>query len=421
MTPSRTARHNIFGTFHHIDQKSRGVFTISLAAVLLLPHSAHGLTAYPTAETELRAAAAASDPGNGAWSVLLRDDDAAAIAARVDGRGPAVRVYTHRSKSTSWTIEGTRTLAQLRRGSVPGDVLADAGSRRASWVLVDQERDNYQLHDEAVRTDPGLRPDRLALWLLDSGPVRRSAAGSYVATREHSSLPFALDRFYFDDGKTPIELTVSVSAGRVSGYRIYQRSVYGDERILTVTTVSPRRNLVAPGSSSFVALSSLEAAVERAASVERLWKPVVPDTTTYDVGRIASLLGSRTDRIPVPTVAPTLTGAVVIPGVHSQTSRLSGARCFDLPSVRPEPRPCTSADKASLTPKFAPYAEWLTYLATDRSLTEEQVMWGLHSMNHNLWLYSGMRFEPQELAAWDWFTLDVFTRARHDRSGSVKV
>jgi hypothetical protein len=48
-------------------------------------------------------------------------------------------------------------------------------------------------------------------------------------------------------------------------------------------------------------------------------------------------------------------------------------------------------------------------------------MWGLHSMNHNLWLYSGMRFEPEELAAWDWFTLDVFTRARQDRSGTVKV
>jgi hypothetical protein len=74
-----------------------------------------------------------------------------------------------------------------------------------------------------------------------------------------------------------------------------------------------------------------------------------------------------------------------------------------------------------LTPKFAPYAEWLTYLATNQSLTEEQVMWGLHSMNHSLWLYSGLRFEPEELAAWDWFTLDVFTRARPDRSGTVSV
>jgi hypothetical protein len=418
---TRPAQRAFLKTILRNESGTRRALSIGIAAVLLLPQSAHGLTSFPTADIELRAAAAASDPGNGAWSVELRKADAGAITARVDGRGPVVRVYTHWSRSTSWTIEGTGTLAKLRPGSVPREVLADAGSRRASWVLVDREGDSYLLQDEAVRTDPGLRPDRFALWLLEGGSVRRSSAGSYVGTRQPTTLPYALDRFYFDDHETPIEVTVSVSAGKVTGYRIYQRAIYGDERILTVTTTTPRRSLVEPGSSSFVTLSSLEAAVERAASVERLWKPVTTDTTIYDLGRIASLFGPRPDRIPVPTVAPTLTGAVVIPGVRAQTSRLSGARCFNLPTVRPQPRPCTAADKALLTPKFAPYAEWLTYLATNQSLTEEQVMWGLHSMNHSLWLYSGLRFEPEELAAWDWFTLDVFTRARPDRSGTVSV
>lgn len=393
------------------------VMTVALVATLLAP-TPSGATSMVSAESELRSAARASDPGERTWSLDVRPGWAPA-GLRIDGQGAMIRVRDNKRRVTTWNIDGQQPLGQLINGRVPAEVLAEAGKPRARWVRSAGGTDRYVVHETVTTTDVTVRPDLIALWLADSGSLYR-AAGNIQGERPAGSLPSGVERMFFDDGESPVTVSVTVSDSGVTGYRVWQRSKWGDERLLTVTFLKAGRKILPPVNSTIITLDALQTALELAGSPERVMSALPEPERPYDAGSLTSAIRSPAGAIPGLTVSPTRTGVALIPELRTERDVLSASRCVDLPASRPQPRPCTSADSAVLPEELLPYASWLRRLAEDESLTDEQIYWGLHSLNHNLWLYSGIEMDRPTANAWYWFYLDTMTRAMSTRDGEGK-
>jgi hypothetical protein len=361
-----------------------------------------------SAQEQLRTIASASHPGSAAWTLEVRPGWSHG-GVRVDGRDGAIRVVHNDTGATTWNLEGQSPLAQLRAGRVPKTVLQDARAPRAKWVRISDERDVYALHEPVTRTDATIRPDQVALWLSTRVGLAHTGS-SYHSEVPAGSLPTGVADLFFDDGNTPVSVRIDVKAGRVTGYRLYQRSSYGDERGLDAQLVSTPRRVYAPTRTSIVDHDVLVDALERAADPRTALAALPADVSTYDRKDLIAAIGRRNDAVPNLVVAPTKSGVALFPELISQQTTLSAVVCVDLPSSRPSPRPCTAADRAALSERLEPYASWLQEIATMTELSDEQIFWALDSLNHNLWLYSGMALDEAEIAAWRWFHLDTFTR-----------
>ncbi len=393
------------------------VMTVALVASLL-GATPSGATTMVSTESELRSAAKASDPGERTWSLDVRPGWAPA-GLRIDGQGAMIRVRDNKRRVTTWNIDGQLPLGQLDYGRVPAEVLAEADKPRARWVRTAGETDRYFVHETMTTTDETVRPDLIALWLADSGSLYR-VAGSIQGERPAGSLPSGVERMFFDDGETPVTVSVTLSDSGVTGYRLWQRSKWGDERTLTVTSLKAGRKILPPGNSMIITLDALQTALELAGSPERVMSALPESDHTYDTGSLTSAIKSPAGAVPRLTVAPTRTGVALIPELRTDKDILSASRCVDLPASRPQPRPCTSADSAVLPEELLPYASWLLRLAEADSLTDEQIYWGLHSLNHNLWLYSGIEMDQPTANAWYWFYLNTMTREMSTREGEGK-
>jgi hypothetical protein len=390
------------------------VMTVALVAALLGP-TPSGATTMVSAESELRSAAKASDPGERTWSLDVRPGWASA-GLRIDGQGALIRVRDNKRRETTWNIDGQLPLGQLDYGRVPAEVLAEAGKPRARWVRTAGETDRYFVHKTMTTTDETIRPDRIALWLADSGSLYR-VAGTIQGERPAGSLPSGVERMFFDDGETPVTVSVTLGDSGVTGYRLWQRSKWGDERILTVTFLKAGRKILPPGNSMIITIDALQTALELAGSPERVMSALPESDQPHNTGSLTSAIKSPAGAVPRLTVAPTRTGAALIPELRTDKDILSASRCVDLPASRPQPRPCTLADSAVLPEELLTYASWLLRLAEDESLTDEQIYWGLHSLNHNLWLYSGIEMDQPTANAWYWFYLNTMTRAMSTQEG----
>lgn len=401
-----------------VDARHEGGFTLGVqgarlltavlcaAGVVLATVPASALTNEP-AEITLRRAVLASDPGTSLWALQLRPGWTDR-AYRVDGRTTVTKVQ--HGTETTWNVEGDDSLVRLRADRVPASVLAALKAPSARWVSLDGERDQYLVAGTPVTTDAGIRPDRIAAWLIETGTVS-GHGGEYHASRHPSSLPAAVDRFFFDDGESTVNVSVFVARGLVIGYRFEQHSKYDDVRRLDVRTIRPARSLTVPGGRLVVGQRALEEELERHGSPSRVLAALPARADGYDYETMAGYLADRPrNAVPELTVAPTITGAVLIPGLSSETAKLSAARCVDLPAAEPQSRPCTQADTALLPERMMFYAEWLRSIVR-LGLSEDDRFWALDRLNHNLWLYSGLQFEHHEIAAWNWFYLETLTRA----------
>jgi hypothetical protein len=388
-------------------------------AMLSAPGPAFGLSE-PDRSGELATISAASAPSTSVWAFTARPSWNTSRSFDVVGttREGIDHVRVTYAGHSSWMI-GRAEFAGLRRNSYSGDAALAAGTARARWVELDRERDRYQLTDSSYAIDSSARPDRVAAWVASTGSVTRSETAAFTTFRAVRSadiqLPPGVAAVFYPDRKNRIEVEVTTSAGQVVGYVFRNRSDIGP-RSITVTNQERLRKVAVPSKAQLVKLSQLEDALEELNTPSSILPAVMADLDAdVDQDTLRKQLKSRAKGIDI-VVARTGTGFALYPEYNANSpKRLSEARCL-VHGERWELRICGENDGAVLNEKFAPYAEYVRDLAQRLPLSPDQMYWAIDRLNHNLWLYSGLRFTTGEGHDWGWFMLDTLTRAElaHD-------
>jgi hypothetical protein len=317
---------------------------------------------------------------------------------------------------TSWVINGT-SFAALRNSVVNQQLLEEIDRPKLRFVAMDRERDRYVFSESTYAIDGSARLEHVAAWVASTGVVTRSSRTDkivYKATRSPDSvLPPGVAAVFFPDRKNPIEVDVTVRQGKITGYQFRNRSDIG-VRSVDVTMGRKVTSLRKPSNDQLVKLSVLEDAYEDLNAPRNLLKSSLSSLDlTGEPAQVRKRIADLSRGIDI-VVARTRTGFAVI-ALYSGDSekQLEEARCIDTKRSL-ELRVCGPEDAALLDEKFDTYADYVRWVAARASMSEEAYFWAMHNLNHNLWLYSGLRFEPSDYDDWQWFMLDTLTRARLD-------
>lgn len=394
--------------------------TLSLAWVVvyvLSSPTSSAAASTPDFSGELAKVADSNVAAGEVWAVNLRPGWASKELFKVVGAGTGdserVRLIVSPSNTTSWMVAGER-LTEILVKPEYRTVLRDAGLTNITYVALDSDDPDYLIAKSSYAVDASAKPAAVAAWLAEQGSVTRTSKGATVTYSARLAadvdLPPGVRAVFFPDRKHPVEVSVTVRKNVIVGYKFLVRTD-DQPRLLNGTTTTPPATLTAPAPSRIAKLSNLVKTFVEADAPKNLLpavlKQVQPSASIADL-RTAMQKATVFTNV---YVAATPTGAAVFPGYPlAQAEQFEEARCVDRGSSWTIRR-CTPETDVLLDEKFAPYAEWVNDFTSQGAVSAVASARFYSSLNHQLWLYSGLRFTEDETAGWGWFLLNVSQRA----------
>jgi len=362
---------------------------------------------------ELASVAAANSTGEGIWALNLRPGWDSKKTYRVTGSGQGVnskvRLIVAPTNTVSWVVGGERLASLLvkkeYRASLQSKSLA-----AVRFVELDSENAQHLLVKNSYAVDASVSSSAVAAWTASTGQITKAVNGSTVtySTRlaPETKIPTGISELFYPDGKNPIEVTINVRKNVITGYKFVVRDAQ-IPRILVATLSTPSSKLVAPTGSEIIKLSALfnifaaaDAPRNVIPSILQQMKPS-SDLTTFRTALQKVAIFADID------VAATSTGVVVFSGYPINVAeQAEEARCL-IRDLNWEMRACTEQDEVVLPTKLEAYADSVRAFVARGPATASEEYQFYSSLGHQLWLYSGMEFTPDELSAWAWFMIEI--------------
>jgi hypothetical protein len=370
----------------------------------------------PDRAAELARLAQASLPTEQPWSFTMTPSWSetrrfAVVGAEIK---KTEHVRTTVAGKSSWMIGG-KTFASVQRDNDSAHALAEVNRLRARWIELDRDRDRYVLTESPYSIDSSARPDRVAAWLAENGPVSSSTSGkrtTYRAVRAaDTKLPSGVSAVFYPDRKNQIAVVIKVSSGKVTGYVFKNNSDIG-MRSVHVSVREQTTRLNPPAAHQLVKLSLLEDALEEINAPRRVLPALITGAgADLDQEGLRILLHTSAKGMRF-VVARTSSGFAIFPQYYGNTEKqLNEARCLFRDDTW-KVRSCEKDDGAVLDMIFEPYADFVHSVVARLPMSAEQLFWALDRLNHNLWLYSGLQFTLDQSDDWSWFMLDTLSRAQ---------
>jgi len=403
------------------------VFVVSTTtAVLISSLTMMSTSAASTVDLskELANVAAANSAGESVWALNLRPGWDSKKTYRVSGSGQGtnskVRLLVSPTNTISWVIGGEQ-LASILVKKEYRTKLRSASLTAVKFVELDNDNAQHLLVKDSYAVDASVNRSAVAAWAASIGTITRTTDGSTItySTRldPDTKIPAGIAALFYPDGKNPIEVTINVRNNVIKGYKFVVRDAQ-IPRTLVATVTAPPSKLEAPTGSQIIKLSvlfnifaSADAPRNLIPSVLRQVKPSAGLTAFRTALQKAAVFADI-------DVAATSTGMVIFPGYPiSFADQFEEARCL-IRDSNWEARTCTEQDEVVLPAKLDSYADSVRTFAARGPATATEEYHFYSSLGHQLWLYSGLEFTPDELASWTWFMIEI-TKQAHRASSTI--
>ena len=395
--------------------RSRVLVTSILSTVLITFLSSLTSSVASTVDfsKELANVAAANSPGEGIWALNMRPGWDSKKTYKVTGSGQGinskVRLLVSPTNTVSWVVKGERLASILVKKEYRAKLLSSS-LKAIRFVELDSKDPQHLLVKDSYLIDESVNSSAVAAWAASTGNITKTVSGSIstykTVLHPNTKIPIGVAALFFPDGKTPIEVYITVRKNVITGYKFI---VQDDQipRILVATVIAPPSKLIQPSGTEIIKLSALFN-IYATADAPRNLIPSILRQVNPSLG--LSAFRSELQKAAVFAdidVAPTSSGVVVFLGYPiNDTEQFEEGLCL-IRELNWKARACTDLDSVILPDKLEPYAESVRAFVARGPVTSNDQYQFYSSLGHQLWLYSGMEFTPDELASWSWFMITM--------------